>query len=74
MARNTPTPETTDIARDAERIYNLTLDLKRAKQEKKAANRMHNEEIKRVQAEIDEIISREPVLPDGVEAPECPNT
>jgi hypothetical protein len=62
--RNQPEPETTDAARDAERVYNLTLDLKRAKREKKEAVRMHNEEIRRVQAEIDEIINREPSLPD----------
>lgn len=62
--RNQPEPETTDAARDAERVYNLTLDLKRAKSEKKEAVRMHNEEIRRVQAEIDEIINREPSQPD----------
>ena len=57
-------PETTDASRDAARVYNLTLDLKRAKQEKKVASRMHGEEIRRIQAEIDEIINREPVVPD----------
>jgi hypothetical protein len=62
--RNQPEPETTDAARDAERVYNLTLDLKRAKREKKEAVRMHNEEIRRVQAEIDEIINREPSQED----------
>ena len=65
----TPEPETTDAQRDAERVYNLVLDLKRAKQEKNTAVAMHNEEIARVQAEIDEIINREPVVPDAV-APE----
>ncbi|RTL07624.1 hypothetical protein EKK58_00185 [Candidatus Dependentiae bacterium] len=70
--RNQPEPETTDAARDAERVYNLTLDLKRAKREKKEAVRMHNEEIRRVQAEIDEIINREPSQADedsGAEPP-----
>ena len=64
MSRNTPVPETTDAQRDAERVYNLTLDLKRVKREKKEAMRMHGEEIRRVQSEIDEIINREPVVPD----------
>ena len=66
--RNQPEPETTDAARDAERVYNLTLDLKRAKREKKEAVRMHNEEIRRVQAEIDEIINREPSQEDTPQA------
>ena len=68
--RQQPEPETTDAARDAERVYNLTLDLKRAKREKKEAVRMHNEEIRRIQTEIDEIINREPSQPDdGSEPP-----
>ena len=62
--RNQVIPETTDAHRDADRVYNLTLDLKRAKSEKKEAVRMHNEDIGRIQAEIDEILSREPVIPD----------
>lgn len=60
----TDTPETTDAGRDAQRVYNLTLELKEAKNTKKQAVRMHNEEIKRIQAEIDEILNREPVVPD----------
>lgn len=68
--RNQPEPETTDATRDAERVYNLTLDLKRAKAEKREAVRMHNEEIRRVQAEIDEIINREPSQPDEEAAAE----
>ena len=63
--RPQPEPETTDATRDAGRVYNLTLDLKRAKQEKRAAMRMHNEETRRIQAEIDEIINREPSQPDN---------
>ena len=59
------TPETTDSTRDADRIYNLNLELKEAKREKKIATQMHNGEIRRIQAEIDEILNREQVIPDA---------
>lgn len=68
--RTNVVPETTDAQRDAERVYRLVLDLKRAKQEKKVATRMLGEEVKRIQAEIDEIINREPVVEDGDPAAE----
>lgn len=64
MARNNPQPETTDATRDAERVYNLTIELKEAKAQKKQAIRMHNEELRRIQAEIDEILNREPSQED----------
>lgn len=72
--RQQPEPETTDVARDAERVYNLTLDLKRAKREKKEAVRMHNEDIRRIQAEIDEIINREQSQPDEPTEEAAPTT
>lgn len=43
---------------DADRVYNLVLDLKRIRQEKKQAMRIFKEEQNRVEAEIEEIINR----------------
>lgn len=71
MPRNQSQPETTDADRDAERVYNLNLDLKRAKSEKREAVRMHNEEIRRVQGEIDEILNREQSQEDATPAAEA---
>lgn len=51
--------EVSDQSQDAQRVYQLTLELKYAKRAKKEANRMNNEEVKRIQAEIEEIINRE---------------
>lgn len=62
-----PTEDTTvDLVRDAQRVYNLALELNTAKRAKREAMRMHNEDIRRIQAEIEEIISR--ATPPDVEA------
>lgn len=42
-----------------ERVYNLTVELNEFKKQKRASNKGFAEEIKRVQAEIDELIEAE---------------
>lgn len=39
-----------------EKIYNLVVELEEAKKNKKISMRVHNEEIKRIQAEIKELL------------------
>lgn len=68
MSRNNNTPpvdEAVEEASPAAKVYALTLDLKQAKGEKKVAMRALSEEIKRIQAEIDEVLNEE--TPNGPE-------
>lgn len=59
MSRNQANDEVENTSDDATRVYNLNLELKRAKREKKQTTKMLSEEIKRIQAEIDEILTHE---------------
>lgn len=47
------------LARKQERVYNLTIELKEAKAAKKAAMGGHTDEIKRIEAEIKEVLTEE---------------
>lgn len=49
-----------------ERIYRLNLELKEAKDDLKRTSRMLREEVKRIQAEIDEILNQNPDAPEVV--------
>lgn len=42
-----------------DRIYNLVLELAEAKERKKRVNKEVSEEVKRIQAEIDELVEAE---------------
>lgn len=47
-----------NVIADAQAVYNLLIELQQAKKEKKTLMKMHTENVKRIQAEIDEIIDR----------------
>jgi hypothetical protein len=42
-----------------EKVYNLYIELKEAKNDKKVANKAHNENIKRIEGEIDDLVDEE---------------
>lgn len=50
------TPNTTAVNTDAERVYNLSLELAQIKQQKKDASRGFTDEIKRIEGEIRDIL------------------
>lgn len=56
MTTNTPT--TQDITKE-QRVYELVEELEQAKKRKKLDMKVHNEEIKRIQGEIKNIIDGE---------------
>jgi hypothetical protein len=56
MTTNTPT--TQDITKE-QRVYELVEELEQAKKRKKLDMKVHNEEIKRIQGEIKDIIDGE---------------
>jgi hypothetical protein len=50
---------TTPTTTTEEKVYNLTKDLEEMKQRKKSFSKAYNEEIKRIQAEIKDLICPE---------------
>lgn len=52
-------PNIPAVTTNKDRVYNLTVELKEAKRAKKQANKDANEEIKRIEAEIEEVIEAE---------------
>ena len=49
-------PETTQTTKE-EKIYNLVIELEIAKKNKRDVVKAHNEEVKRIQAEIKELLT-----------------
>jgi hypothetical protein len=54
-------PETTTTTKE-EKIYNLVVELEIAKQNKRDLVKAHNEEIKRIQAEIKDLLTENDAL------------
>ena len=52
-------PNIPAVATNKDRIYNLTVELKEARRTKKTATKEANEEIKRIESEIEELIEAE---------------
>ena len=55
-------PNQNNDATKEEKVYNLVVELEIAKKNKRGAVRLHNEEIKRIADEIDELLTENNAL------------